>query len=133
VTRAVLADSGPLYAAVDPDDGRHDGAQRELAELTRDAVTVSVPLPVVCEAHALVMRRLRTATATDFLTELLLGALVAHPTGDDCVEGFARVAAFPDQRITVFDAITAAMSDRLSRPVWTYDRHFDAVGAEVWR
>jgi hypothetical protein len=31
---AVLADSGPLYAAVDPDDAYHPQAQRELFNAT---------------------------------------------------------------------------------------------------
>ena len=33
---AVLADSGPLYAAVDPDDAYHPQAQRELKRLARN-------------------------------------------------------------------------------------------------
>jgi len=31
--RAVLADAGPLYAAVDPHDARHKQAIRELSKL----------------------------------------------------------------------------------------------------
>jgi len=34
--RAVLADTGPLYAAADPDEEYHARAQRELKRLARD-------------------------------------------------------------------------------------------------
>jgi predicted nucleic acid-binding protein len=33
--RAVLADTGPLYAAADPDDAHHEQARRELRRLAR--------------------------------------------------------------------------------------------------
>jgi len=133
VSIAVLADTGPLYAAVNPDDQLHARARREVVSLLENDVTVLVPFPILCEAHSLVLRRLGTEVATTFLADLLTSALIAHPTGDDCVEAFRRAGDYADQKITLFDAVTAAMSDRLSQPVWTYDHHFDVMGAAVWR
>jgi hypothetical protein len=43
--RVVLADTGPLYAAVDPDDQYHGRAQRELKRLSRDKACRSCRLP----------------------------------------------------------------------------------------
>jgi predicted nucleic acid-binding protein len=133
VSIAVLADTGPLYAAVNPDDQLHPRARAEVVRLLENDVTVLVPFPILCEAHSLVLRRLGMDVATTFLADLLTSALIAHPTGDDCVEAFRRAGAYADQKITLFDAVTAAMSDRLSQPVWTYDHHFDVMGAAVWR
>ena len=133
MSTAVLADTGPLYAAVNPDDQLHARARAEVVSLLENDVTVLVPFPILCEAHSLVLRRLGTEVATTFLRDLLISALIAHPTGDDCVEAFRRAGDYADQKITLFDAVTAAMSDRISQPVWTYDHHFDVMGANVWR
>ena len=43
------------------------------------------------------------------------------------------VGRFPDQSITLFDATLAILASRLQMPVWTYDHHFDAMQASVWR
>jgi predicted nucleic acid-binding protein len=31
------------------------------------------------------------------------------------------------------DAVIAEVADRLDAPVWTFDHHFDVMGANVWR
>jgi uncharacterized protein len=129
----VLADTGPLYAAADPGDQHHPRARREIETIRKRDVTVLVPFPILCEAHSLVSRRLGTEVATTFLADVLTRAVIAHPTGDDCVEAFRRAGDYADQKITLFDAVTAAMSDRLAQPVWTYDHHFAVMGAAVWR
>jgi predicted nucleic acid-binding protein len=133
VSPGVLADSGPLYAAADPEDQYHARAHEELAMLAAREIPILIPFPILCESHSLVLRRLGATVATTFLADVLSGALVTHPTGNDCVDAFALASGYPDQQITLFDAVTAAMSDRLSQPVWTYDHHFDVMGAAVWR
>ena len=40
---------------------------------------------------------------------------------------------YRDQDLSLFDAIAAVVSERLSLPVWTYDHHFDVIRADVWR
>jgi predicted nucleic acid-binding protein len=40
VTRAVLADTGPLYAAADPDDQYHELAQGQLQALADEGLSV---------------------------------------------------------------------------------------------
>jgi predicted nucleic acid-binding protein len=34
--------------------------------------------------------------------------------------------------LSLFDAVAAVVSRRLSLPVWTYDHHFDVVRVGVW-
>jgi predicted nucleic acid-binding protein len=43
--RAVLADTGPLYAAADPDDAHHKRAHQELQKLAREQYEVLVAYP----------------------------------------------------------------------------------------
>ena len=131
--RAVLADTGPLYAAVDPDDQYYPRAQQELTELQRRQLTVMLAYPTVSEAYTLVLYRLGRSTARSWLQEILKGATLINPTPEDYRMAVSKLEAFPDQSITLFDAALAALSKRLSVPVWTYDHHFDVMRAAVWR
>jgi predicted nucleic acid-binding protein len=131
--RAVLADTGPLYAAVDPDDQYHPRAQQELSELQRRQLTVMLAYPTVSEAYTLVLYRLGRSTARSWLQEILKGATLINPTPEDYRMAVSKLDAYPDQSITLFDAALAALSKRLSVPVWTYDHHFDVMRAAVWR
>lgn len=131
--RAVLADTGPLYAAVDPDDQYHPRAQQELSELQRRQLTVMLAYPTVSEAYTLVLYRLGRPIARSWLQEILKGSTLINPTPEDYRMAVSKLDAYPDQSITLFDAALAALSKRLSVPVWTYDYHFDVMRAAVWR
>jgi predicted nucleic acid-binding protein len=52
--QTVIADTGPLYAAVDPDDAHHTRAQRELKRLARDKCEVVIAYPTLLETYTLV-------------------------------------------------------------------------------
>jgi predicted nucleic acid-binding protein len=58
MTRAVLADSGPLYAAVDEGDEHHFEAHRALETLARDRRNVVISYPILLEGYSLVLYRL---------------------------------------------------------------------------
>ena len=130
--RAVLADTGPLYAAVDPDDQYYPRAQQELTELQRRQLTVMLAYPTVSEAYTLVLYRLGRSTARSWLQEILKGATLINPAPEDYRMAVSKLEAYPDQSITLFDAALAALSKRLSVPVWTYDHHFDVMRTAVW-
>ncbi|WP_199245861.1 type II toxin-antitoxin system VapC family toxin [[Phormidium] sp. ETS-05] len=131
--RAVIADTGPLYAAFDVSDQYHNRAQVELQQLERERLQVIIPYPVVWEAYSLIMQRLGPVLALQFLDSLQLGAQFFNPTLDDYQAAIELVGLYPDQRITLFDALTGVISQRLRYPVWTYDYHFDVMGIPVWR
>ncbi|MGC2112356.1 MAG: PIN domain-containing protein [Candidatus Korobacteraceae bacterium] len=133
MTRSVLADTGPLYAAVDPDDIHHRRAHDDLKRLAREKRAVIVPYPTLLEAHSLVMRRLGRATASVWLDEILKSSAPANPSAEDYSDGVMRLAALPDQAITLCDATLAALGARLKIEIWTYDHHFDVMRAKVWR
>ncbi len=131
--RAVLADTGPLYAALDRDDAYHQRARRDLTQLAREKRNVVVACPVLLEAHRLVLRRLGQEAASAWLDEVLTTGSSTNPTLEDYLEGVRRLSALPDQAITLFDAALAALASRLRLEIWTYDHHFDVMRARVWR
>jgi predicted nucleic acid-binding protein len=132
MTRAVLADTGPLYAAVDPHDALHKQALAELRELARENREVVVAYPILLEAYTMVRRRLGGITASDWLTDMADAALI-NPTPEDYRQAMARIGALAGQTITLFDATVAALATRLGLEVWTYDHHFDVMRISVWR
>jgi predicted nucleic acid-binding protein len=132
VTRAVLADSGPLYAAVDPHDAHHKRAISDLQKLDREKREVVVPYPILFEAYTMVLHRLRRNAATDWLTDMANAALL-NPTPEDYRKALVIIGALADQPLTLFDATVAALATRLNLEVWTYDHHFDVMRVSVWR
>ena len=131
--RAVLADTGPLYAAADPDDEHHARAQRELNRLAREKREVVLAYPTLLEAYTLVLYRLGNQAASAWLQDMLRGAALLNPTPEDYRQGASRLADFVGQPITLFDATLAVLATRLQLEVWTYDHHFDVMQAPVWR
>jgi predicted nucleic acid-binding protein len=129
---AVLADTGPLYAAVDPRDGFHEQAVAEMGKLARERTRVVVPYPILLEAHAMVRRRLGRSAASDWLADMIDTVLI-NPTPEDYRQAIARIGAVSDQPITLFDATVAVLAARLRLEVWTYDHHFDVMRVRVWR
>lgn len=132
MTYAVLADAGPLYAAVDPEDAHHKRAVRELQKLDQDRREIVVAYSTLLEAYSLILFRLGKSTATDWLTDIADASLI-NPAPEDYQQAAAKLGAFADQPITLFDAVAAVVAARLRLDVWTYDHHFDVMRVPVWR
>jgi len=130
--RAVLADTGPLYAAVDPEDERHARALLELQKLNRDRHEIVILYSTLLEAYSLIMFRLGRDVASNWLLDMAQTALV-NPTSEDYWQAAARIRALTDQSITLFDAVAAVVATRLKVDVWTYDHHFDVMRVGIWR
>lgn len=132
MSRAVLVDTGPLYAALDRADQYHVRAREELTRLARARLTVVVADPILLECHNLVVRRHGPEIALRWLEEVILGPR-AHPTADDFVQAMERLRRFSDQRLTITDALLAVLAEQVGFPVWTFDHHFDLMRVPVWR
>jgi predicted nucleic acid-binding protein len=130
--RAVLADAGPLYASVDPDDAHHKRAQQELQQLVRNKYEIVVAYPTLMEAYTLVLFRLGNSVASQWLKEVANFSLM-NPSPEDYRQAFAKAEMFSDQLITLFDSLAAVMATRMGVRVWTYDHHFDLMRVAVWR
>jgi len=133
VTRAVLADTGPLYAAVDPDDQYHARAQEQLQALAEQGLSVALAYPILLETYTLIRYRLGAGSAAAWLEDVREGSAWVNPSPQDYREATTLVGRFPDQSITLFDATLALVAARLSLPVWTYDHRSDTMGTTVWR
>ena len=129
---AVLADTGPLYAAADPDDAHHKRARRELRRLADENHEIVVAYPTLLEAYTLVLFRLGEAAALRWLDDMATAALI-NPSAEDYRHAVLRMQSLKDQSITLFDALVATLASRLGLEVWTYDHHFDVMRAAVWR
>src|SRR5579862_3483834 len=130
--RAVLADTGPLYAAIDPEDGYHKRALQELRTLDRDRRQIVILFSTLLEAHSLIMFRLGRDVASNWLMEMANAALF-NPAPEDYREAAVRIRTLTDQSITLVDAVAAVVATRLRLEVWTYDHHFDVMRIPVWR
>lgn len=130
--RAVLADSGPLYAAADEDDAHHERALSQLHNLSRHRREVAIAYPTLLETYALLMFRMGTGPALKWLA-FVSDAVLLNPTQEDYKQAFIRVRSLPDQRLTLVDATVGALANRLGLEVWTYDHHFDVMRIPVWR
>ena len=128
----MLADAGPLYAAVDPSDLRHQQALRELQRLSQALCNVIVSFSTLLEVHSLVLRKIRRDIALRWLEEMADATLI-NPTPEDYRQASAKLADFTDQSITLFDATLAVLALRAGLPVWTYDHHFEVMRVPVWR
>ncbi|MEM9218894.1 MAG: hypothetical protein AAGD25_31725 [Cyanobacteria bacterium P01_F01_bin.150] len=85
------------------------------------------------EAHKLVLYKGGNRAAENFMQRLLAGTNIINPTIEDYQQAYNLVRQFPDQTITLFDALLATLSTAMNLPVWTYDYHFDVMQVKVWR
>jgi len=131
--RAVIADTGHLYAEVDQSDRYYGRAHSELAKINQEKLAVIVPYPIFLEAHRLVLYGGGHRAAIAFANKLLTQANLVNPTPEDYQMAVQLIARFSDQQITLFDGVTAILAMTMNLPVWTYDYHFDVMGTPVWR
>ncbi|MGH3086656.1 MAG: type II toxin-antitoxin system VapC family toxin [Rubrobacteraceae bacterium] len=131
--RAVLADTGPLYAAAIPSDQHHERAGEDMERLAREGLEVIVAYPTLLETQALILRRSHPSAVHGWLQEMSRKARLVNPAPDDYMRAAERTRRYSDQSITLFDAVVATLGERLDLPVWTFDHHFDVMGADVWR
>lgn len=129
----VLADTGPLYAAVDLNDQYHRRAQPELTELAEARLDIIIAYPTLFETYTLVLYRLGIRTSLSWLREIQTGSTLVAPTVEDYHAAGQKLLKFPDQSITLFDALVSVLAARAKIPVWTYDHHFEVMRSRVWR
>lgn len=129
----MLADTGPLYAVVDPRDDRFGRAREDVARLNSERLSVVVSYPILCESYSLILRRLGVDRARSWLEEIRDRASLLNPSARDYEAASGLISGYPDQDLSIFDAVTTVLGERLGLPVWSYDHHFDVMGVEVWR
>lgn len=128
----MLADSGPLYALVDPSDACHHQAICELDDFAHKRVDIVVLFSTMLEAYSLLMKRMGPRVASRWLGEIERAAAM-NPGPEDYRLAAERLAGFPDQSISLFDSVLAVVALRTGTQVWTYDHDFDVMRVPVWR
>lgn len=132
---SVVADTGPLVAALNARDEHHRFAAALVVQLGRE---VLVPEPVVTEVDVILRRRDQSAAARRFLAALRSGELRRTPL---TAATFARAAEL-DQRhaaldLGIVDASVMAVAEAGSASVLTFDfEHFRATtdaSGRAWR
>ena len=131
--KAVLADTSPLYSALDPSDDDHDRAREDIERLNAEGIGIMVAYTTLCECYSVILCKLGIGAAHGWLREVRDHASLINLTPADFEEAADLVATYQDQALSMFDGVTASLSRRLGLPVWTYDHHFDVVRVEVWR
>ena len=130
---AVLADTGPLYAAIDRSDQHHRRAQAELRKLSEAGLDVMIAYPTLFETYSLILYRLGVRTSFSWLREIQTGSTLVAPTVEDYHAAGEKLLKYSDQAITLYDALVSVLATRAKIPVWTYDHHFDVMRSRVWR
>ncbi|MEA5619334.1 PIN domain-containing protein [Cronbergia sp. UHCC 0137] len=131
--RAIIADTGPLYAAIDVDDQYHQRSQIQIQRINAENLTILVPFPVYLETYNLLLYRLGTEQAIKFARDCIESVYFINPSQEQYIAAAEKAARFPDQKITLCDAVTAILSEDMKLQVWTYDYHFDIMKVQVWR
>jgi predicted nucleic acid-binding protein len=133
VRKAVLADTSPLYSALDPSDDDHDRAREDIERLNAEGIGIMLSYTTLCGCYSVILYKLGIGAAHGWLREVRDHASLINLTPADFEEAADLVATYQDQALSMFDGVTASLSRRLGLPVWTYDHHFDVVRVEVWR
>ena len=131
--KAVLADTGPIYALADSDDQYHARAIKELKLLLQDNYQILLLQPTIMEAYTLVMRHMGLRFAHQWLRSITEGCGLINPTPDDYANAWELVNRYSDQKLSLFDTVIATVSARLQLAVWSFDSDFDVMGTTVWR
>lgn len=131
--KAILADTGPLYALADPSDQFHVRARTEIETIEKQGFQVAVGYPTICEAHTVVLRRLGGSYAREWLAEIFDGAVLLNPETADYAIAAAQLDRYRDKAITLVDSVTTVMAGRLGMLVWAFDRDFTTMHAKLWK
>ncbi|MGH9174932.1 MAG: hypothetical protein ACRD1H_11270, partial [Vicinamibacterales bacterium] len=100
IERIVLADTGPIYAALNPRDQSFAQAQAELGALEDGGFEVAIIHPTILEAYTLILRNLRPIAAYRWLDDITAGAVILPVETSDYQQAFATVSRYSDQDVT---------------------------------
>lgn len=131
--KSILVDTGPLYALTVASDQHHTRAYTEARLLRESEITVSTTFTTLLETHSLLLKRLHLEQVQLWLKINYQQLDILNILNEDYETAVATVAKFADQRISLFDAVLITLSRKFNIPIWTFDRDFDVMGAQVWR
>lgn len=131
--KGLIVDTGVFYALLDSDDSYHKQAQAELNQVIRQNLKLYTSFPVLLESYSLILYRLGFIVAQDFLKYCDDCIEIINPVPEQYQKAQLKITQYPDQKITLVDAITAILSEEEQLLVWSYDFHFDIMQSTRWR
>lgn len=130
---SVLADTGPLYALAVRSDHYHEQAREQMIRLRQLSLRLVIAYPIICETQSLLLRRVPVHEVHSWQTVIQRNAGFVNPAPKDYRAAMTLIERYDDQTLSLFDAVLAILSKRLSLSIWTFDSDFDVMGAQVWR
>ena len=130
----LFVDTSAWFPLADPADPSHSALAQALREAVAAGKRIVTTNLVVCETHALLLRRTHRAVALAFLQEVERAPnIVVRSTVE--LEAAARrdwLERYDDQDFTLTDAVSfAVMAERGTREALALDRHFAVAGFEL--
>ena len=113
-TRGLIADTGPLYAAIDIDDQYPQRSQQELKIINQQKLAILVPSPIYLETHKLILQSLGITAALKFTRDIEKQVNFVNPTAKDYQAATSIITKFPDQKMTLFDAVTVILANQIN-------------------
>ena len=128
-----MLDTSPLYSLSDQADSEHTRAKAGFAYLAQIQAEIRIPLPCLLEFHRLRLYRkpFLPGKASGELLRLVAAFPVEYPTSEDLKLALNTLPKHMGQKITLADALVAAMCQRLGCRVFTFDADFWTLEVEV--
>ena len=133
IIKAVLIDTGPLFALSAQYDQYNKRAIEELKEIGNSGYHLTVLYSTVSETYSLIQRKTGLDEAVKWLEFANLAYNFINPHKTDYEDAILKILQFADQDISLLDSVTAVVAKRLNFFVWTFDHHFEIMQSPVWR
>ncbi|MGZ8496422.1 MAG: type II toxin-antitoxin system VapC family toxin, partial [Candidatus Binatia bacterium] len=118
-----LTDTSAIYALIDRDDANHRKAAAILRASARQGITPLITNFIVAESHALLLSRLGTGIARDWLTKQIWPIEPVIPADEKKAKEI--IQRYTDKEFSYTDATSFAVMERLGIPAaFAFDVHF---------
>jgi predicted nucleic acid-binding protein len=127
----VFVDATAFVAAIVESEMRHTDAVAVMQRLQEEGWHLYTIVPILGEAHALIMHELGTEKGAQFLAGTYASpATTIEPLGlEDEARALGLLRQYQDKSFSFVDALAFAVSERLGiRHAFSFDQHFRQYG-----
>jgi uncharacterized protein len=125
-----LVDTSAVYALIDRDDANHRKAVAILRALPRRGLTPVLSNFIVAESHALLLSRLGSQVARDWLLKQIWP--IEPVTSADERKAKEIIQRYEDKTFSYTDASSFALMERLGlKDAFAFDVHFRQYGLKL--
>lgn len=131
----LFVDTSAWYALNDRDDQYREQALEKYQRLKAQRVELVTSDYIFDESLTIINTRIGHRPAVAFGEALLKStyAQLAPLTAEDCTAAFALFKKYADKNLSFTDCTSFTLMKRLKlKTAFTFDRHFEQVGFEIW-